>query len=77
MWKKKSIEDYASAIAITIDILTIMKTQGGVLPGRQDLPDYSNYYKLTLIIISVRWLRFPLSRLLGIQHIDLEDCLSM
>jgi transposase-like protein len=32
-WSIKSIEDYASAIAIIRNILTIMKTQGGILPG--------------------------------------------
>jgi transposase-like protein len=32
-WKTQSIEDYAAAIAIIRNILTIMKTQGGVLPG--------------------------------------------
>jgi transposase-like protein len=32
-WKKQSIEDHASAIATIRNILTIMKTQGGVLPG--------------------------------------------
>jgi len=31
--KINSIEDYASGIAVTRNILTIMKTQGGVLPG--------------------------------------------
>ena len=32
-WKTQSIEDYAAAIAIIRNIFTIMKTQGGVLPG--------------------------------------------
>jgi transposase-like protein len=32
-WRIESIEDYAAAIAIIRNILTIMKTQGGVLPG--------------------------------------------
>ena len=32
-WKKQSIEDYAAAIAIIRNILTIMKNQGGVLPS--------------------------------------------
>jgi transposase-like protein len=35
-WEKQSLEDYASAIAIIRNILTIMKTQRGVLPGRWD-----------------------------------------
>jgi transposase-like protein len=35
-WKTQSVEDCASAIAIIRNILTIMKTRGGVLPGRQD-----------------------------------------
>jgi transposase-like protein len=32
-WRTQSIEGYASAIAIIRNILTIMKTQGGVLPS--------------------------------------------
>jgi transposase-like protein len=32
-WRIESIEDYAAAIAIIRNILTIMKTRGGVLPG--------------------------------------------
>jgi transposase-like protein len=32
-WRIESIGDYASAIAIIRNIFTIMKTQGGVLPG--------------------------------------------
>jgi len=32
----KSMEDYASTIAIIRKLLITMKTQGGVLPGRQD-----------------------------------------
>jgi len=32
-WKIQSIEDYASTIAITRKLLTIIKTKGGVLPG--------------------------------------------
>jgi transposase-like protein len=32
-WKTQSMEDYAAAIATIRNILTIMKTQGGVLPG--------------------------------------------
>jgi len=32
-WKTQSIEDYASTIAIIRNLLTIIKTQGGVLPN--------------------------------------------
>jgi transposase-like protein len=32
-WRIESIEDYAAAIATIRNILTIMKTQGDVLPG--------------------------------------------
>jgi transposase-like protein len=32
-WSIKSVEDYAVAIAMIRNILTIIKTQGGVLPG--------------------------------------------
>jgi|GEM_PF-4452697 len=32
-WRIRSIEDYSSAIAITRNLLTIIKTQEGVLTG--------------------------------------------
>ena len=32
-WKIKSIEDYATTIATRRNLLKVIKTQGGVLPG--------------------------------------------
>jgi transposase-like protein len=36
-WSIKSVEDYATAIAIIRNLTTLTKTQGGVLLSRQDL----------------------------------------
>jgi len=38
-WKIQSIEDYASTIAIIRNLHTTIKTQGDVLPSRQDLKE--------------------------------------
>jgi transposase-like protein len=36
-WSIKSVEDYATAIAIIRNLTTLTKTQGGLLLSRQDL----------------------------------------
>jgi len=43
-WSIKSIEDYATAIAMIRNLTTLTKTQGGVLPGWQDQQDEESLY---------------------------------